>query len=89
MDRKCTTLKTNDEVVFLIFSDIFKRKIPMNGTVIFVSKNQKKVCVSWLSGYKDMHDFIPFEDMLALYNPDGKMMKFENIYGKSDLLIPE
>lgn len=38
---------------------------------------------------EDRHDFIPFDDMLAVYNPNGEMMKFGNISGKSDLLIPE
>lgn len=52
-------------------------------------ENTKKICVSWLEGYKDRRDFIPFEDMLAVYNPNGEMMKFDNISGKSDLLIPE
>lgn len=89
MSRKCTSLKSNEQVVFKIHSDIFEKKIPMNGSVLSVYENAKKVCVSWLEGYKDRHDMIPFEDMLAVYNPDGEMMKFDNISGKSDLLIPE
>lgn len=56
---------------------------------INTDENTKKVCVSWLEGYKDRHDFIPFEDMLAVHNPNGEMMKFDNISGNSDLLIPE
>lgn len=89
MNRKCTSLQSGEQVVFMIHSDILGKKIPMDGSVIFVHENTKKVCVSWLSGYKDMHDSIPFEDMLAVYNPAGEMMKFDNISGKSDLLIPE
>lgn len=89
MKRKCTSLKENENVVFNIYSDIYKKKIPMDGTVLSVNENTKKVCVSWLDGYKDRHDFIPFEDMLGVYNPNGKMMKFDNISGKSDLLIPD
>ena len=89
MDRKCTSLKFNEQVVFMIHSDIYEKKIPIDGSVISVLENTKKVCVSWLDGYKDRHDFIPFDDMLAVYNPNGKMMKFDNIYGNSDLLIPE
>ena len=89
MSRKCSSLKSNEQVVFKIHSDIFGKKIPMDGSVISVYENTKKVDVSWLQGYKDMHDLIPFEDMLAVYNPEGKVMKFDNISGKSDLLIPE
>ena len=87
--RKCTSLQFNEQVVFKIHSDIYEKKIPMDGSVISVHENTKKVCVSWLEGYKDRCDFIPFEDMLAVYNPNGDMMKFDNISGKSDLLIPE
>lgn len=89
MSRKCTSLQANECVVFKIYSDIYKKKIPMDGNVVSVNKNTKIVCVSWLEGYKDRHDFITFEDMLAVYNPNGEMMKFGNISGRSDLLIPE
>ena len=87
--RKCTSLQPNEPVVFKIYSDIYGKKIPMDGSVISVYENTKKVCVSWLEGYKDRNDFIPFEDMLAVYNPNGEVMKFDNVSGKSDLLIPE
>lgn len=43
----------------------------------------------WLEGYKDYRKPIPFKDMLAVYNPNGEMMKFENVSGMSDLLVAE
>jgi hypothetical protein len=89
MNRKCTSLKSGEEVVFNIYSDIYKRKIPESGSVSFVNKNRKEVMVSWLEGYKNRNDIIPFEDMLAVYNPDGMYMTFDNISGNSYLLIPE
>lgn len=89
MGRKCTSLQSNEEVVFNLFSDIYKKKIPMVGTVSFINEDKKTICVSYLEGYKDRHDVIPFEDMLAVYNPNGEMMSFDNISGKSDLLISE
>ena len=89
MNRKCTSLQSGEQVVFMIHSDILGKKIPMNGNVISVYENSKNVCVSWMEGYKDRHDTVPFEDMLAVYNSEGEMMKFDNISGKSDLLIPE
>lgn len=89
MKRKCISLKQDEQVVFNIYSDIYERKIPMVGSVIDVYSDRKVVVVSWLEGHKDRKDFIPFSDMLAVYNPDGERMNFENISGKSDVLIPE
>jgi hypothetical protein len=89
MNRKCTSLKSREEVIFNIYSDILKRKNAETGTVQLVNEVQRKVMVHWLEGYKDRHDMIPFEDMLAVYNANGEYMTFDNISGKSDLLIPE
>lgn len=89
MSRKCTSLQYSEPVVFKIHSDIYGKKIPMDGTVISVHENSNKVYVSWMEGYKERRNLVPFEDMLAVYNPNGEIMKFENISGKSDLLIPE
>lgn len=89
MNRRCSSLQNNEQVVFNTYCDIYKKKIPMVGSVTGVNKNTRKVCISWLEGYKSRLDFIPFEDMLAVYNPNGTMMSFMNISGKSDLLIPE
>lgn len=85
----CSELENGRQVVFKIYSDIYKRKIPECGTVSFVNKNRKEVYVSWLEGYKDRGDSIPYEDMLAAYDENGEMMKFDNISGKSVLLIAE
>jgi len=87
--RKCTSLQPDEQVVFNVHSDIFKRKIPMNGSVVFVDKNKRTVNVSWLEGYREHHNDISFDDMLAVHNPAASVVRFENISGKSDLLIPE
>lgn len=89
MERKCISLQPGEQVVFNIYSDILKRKTPMDGSIVSVYEDTNRVCVSWMEGYKERHNFIPFEDMLAVYNPNGPMMKFDNISGRSDLLIPE
>ena len=46
-DRKCTSLREGEPVVFLVYSDIYNRKIPMDGTVKFerVGRDRKKVSV--------------------------------------------
>lgn len=85
--RKCSSLKNGEQVVFKIYSDILERKTPMDGTVIYVKNN--KVCVSYLYGYQSRTDDIPFEDMLAVYNPKGELMHFENIHWCSNKLIAE
>lgn len=87
--RKCSSLKLNEIVVFKIYNDIYEEKRPMDGTVIDVEQERKIVWVSWLEGYKNRLDLIPFEDMLAVYNPEGEMMKFDNISGRSDILVAE
>lgn len=89
MSRKCSSLQSNEQVVFNLYSEIFERKVPMDGSVIFVLPNRKEVMVSYLEGYKDRHDNISYEDMLAVYDKDGEEMYFENIHGPSELLIAE
>lgn len=86
MERSCKSLKHNEEVIFRIYSDIYKNETLETGTVCFVTDTH--VCVSWLEGYKDRHDFIPFPDMVAVHNPQGEYMDFGFIRGNSDLLIP-
>jgi len=85
--RSCTTLKKEESVVFLIYSDICKHKIPIDGSVIFVNRDRRKVEVIYLLGYKCEYDFIDYEDMLGVYNPDGVFIEFDNIHGKSDILV--
>jgi len=85
--RSCTTLKKEESVVFLIYSDIYKHKIPIDGSVIFVNRDRRKVEVIYLLGYKCEYDFIDYEDMLGVFNPDGVFIEFDNIQGRSDILV--
>lgn len=89
MGLKCSELKENAQVVFKIYSDIFKRKIYEIGSVIYVLPNSRKVCVCYLDGYKSRSENIPYEDMVACYDENGEMMSFNNIKGKSVLLAAE
>lgn len=86
---KCSELNNYRSVVFYIYSDSHSRKIPMSGNVVCVYKDRKEVCVSWLDGYKDRTDNIPYADMIAAYDADGEMMQFENIKGNSVLLTAD
>lgn len=87
--RRCSDLEVGEPVVFNLWSNIYKRKIPFDGTVVAVYPKQREVAVSYLLGYRGECDNIPYEDMIAVYNKYGKIMQFENIVGKSDLLIAE
>ena len=89
MGLKCSELKENAQVVFKIYSDIFKRKIYETGSVIYVLPNRREACVCYLDGYKSRSENIPYEDMVACYDENGEMMSFNNIKGKSVLLAAE
>ena len=87
--KKCSELERNTQVVFKIYSDIYKEKIYEIGSVIYVLPTRRQVCVSYLEGYKSRTDNIPYEDMVACYDENGKEMSFDNIGGKSVLLLAE
>ena len=86
---KCSELQKNRLVVFNIYDEIYKKKIPMDGSVIYVLPEKRTVCVCYLDGYHSRTEDIPYEDMLAAYNENGEMMKFDNIKGPSVLLVAE
>jgi hypothetical protein len=88
--RPCSDLENGEEVVFLLYSDLYQRKIPVDGTVSFVDRDRKAAMVSWMEGYKEYHSRIAFSDLLAVADSqNGVMTKFDNIYGNSDLLFPD
>lgn len=82
--RKISSLKRGEHVIFLVYNSIYARKIHETGTVVYVTP--KTVAVSWLEGYKNRDDDIPYEDMVAVYNKNGEHMEFGSISGPSDLL---
>ena len=86
---KCSDLPINTPVVFKIYSDIYKKKIHMDGHVVGISLKRREVWVCYLEGYKSRTENIPFEDMVAAYDENGEMMQFDNIKGKSVLLEAE
>ena len=89
MSLKCSELKENAQVVFKIYSNIFKRKIYETGSVIYVLPNRREVCMCYLDGYKSRSENIPYEDMVACYDENGEIMSFDNIKGESVLLAAE
>ena len=89
MARKCTDLKENEQVVFRVYDPILERKAPINGNVIYVLSERRTVCVCYLCGVRSETADIPFEDMLAVYDPHGKHLRFDNIHGPSQELLPE
>lgn len=89
MMAKCSELKPGNEVVFLTYSDIYKKKIPETGSVLQVNPERRAVSVIWLDGYKSRDSEVPYEDMLAVHDGDGEEMRFENIHGPSRKLTAE
>lgn len=86
---KCSELNKDRPVVFNLHDEIYGKKIPMDGFVIYVLPERKTVCVGYMDGYKYLTEDIPYEDMIAAYDKDGEMMKFDNIKGPSVLLVAE
>lgn len=84
--RECNSLNENEQVVFNLYSDLYGKKVPMNGNVLSVDVANRKVHVAYLYGWKSENAIVDFYDMLAVYNPNGKIMKFDNISGRSDTL---
>ena len=84
MKRNVKTLQNGEQVVFNIYNNIYNKKIPEVGSVVDVEDN--RIWIRWLEGYRDRLDFIPFEDMIAVYDENGEMMEWTGIKGKSVLL---
>lgn len=85
--RKCSELQQDAPVVFLLKR--LGKKIHELGTVHAVNSNNKTVCVSYMEGYKHRYDDVPYSDMVAAYDENGAVMQFDNIRGKSVLLLAE
>ena len=86
---KCTELQKDRPVVFRVDPYYQGNKQVFDGTVLWVNENQRTVEVSYLEGYKDRSDAIPFEDMIAAYDENGEMMDFGGVKGKSVLLTAD
>ncbi len=79
-------LKQDDQIVFKLYSDIYKKKIYETGTVISANQEDHTVNVCWMEGYKNRNDIVAYGDMVAKYDKDGEYMRFGNISGPSVLL---
>lgn len=86
---KCSELEQGMPVVFKVDPYYQGNKEVFVGTVLWINEKQKTVMVSYLEGYKDRNDAIPFNDMIAAYDESGEMMNFDGIKGKSILLNAE
>lgn len=89
MSRPCSSLCKDEIVIFLCYNDIYNKKIPTDGNVIYVDYVRHEVCVCYLDGYKSESDFIPYEDMIAVHDPEGEQMSFDHISGPSQLLTAD
>jgi len=88
MQKNCSQLAENESIVFKIHSDIHHRKVFECGHVVRVNLESQTVCVIYLEGYKSRTADVSYNDMVAVYHPEGEFMRFENISGRSCLLCP-
>lgn len=87
--KKCSDLEIGNHVVFKC-DPYFEGKISYyEGNVICNSASSKKICVCFLSGYKSLTETIPYEDIVAVSDPNGEYHEFPGISGRGVLLIPE
>ena len=86
---KCSELKKDRPVVCNVWDVAHVKKYPTDGNVIYVLPEKRTVCVGYMDGYHYRTDDVPYEDMLAAYDKDGEMMRFDNIKGPSVLLVAE
>lgn len=86
---KCSELETNRSVLFYLYSNIHKKKIPEVGHVVQINKNNKTITICYLYGYKSQTDDIPYTDIIATYDKNGTFIKFHNISGTSVLVTAE
>lgn len=81
---RCSELKPGDQVVYKIRKD--GREDYADGTVVLVTGRHVHACR--LEGYRNRDDAVPFEDMLAKYDPEGSEMRFGHIHGPGTALEP-
>ena len=87
--RTCSSLKKGENVIFLRSWQSADNLIPEIGTVDLVNTDNKTVEINWLEGYKNRDSCIPFNRLLAVFNPEGVDLHYKGISGPSDKLIPE
>lgn len=87
--RRCSDLKKMEQVVFRVDPYYQGNKEVFFGNVVGVYPESERVDVVYLEGYKSRNDFIPYDDILAVYDEDGEVMSFGGVSGKSILLKAE
>lgn len=83
---KPTELKQGEQVVFLLYSDIYNKEIYEIGNVIYVDDANKRIAISYLEGYKSRSEDFCYNKVIAKYDKNGEYMEFGNIKGNSILI---
>ena len=83
---KPTELKRYEQVVFLVYSDIFDKEIYEIGNVIYIDKERERIRINWLEGYKSRSEDFGYNKVIAKYDKNGEYMEFGNIKGNSILI---
>lgn len=86
---KPTELRQGEQVVFLIYDDIYKKEIHEIGNVIYVDDENKRIGINYLEGYKSRSEDFNYNKVIAKYDKNGEFMKFGSIKGNSILINEE
>lgn len=83
---KPTELERYNQVVFLVYSDIFDKEVYEIGSVMYIDKEKERITINWLEGYKSRSEDFGYSKVIAKYDENGEYMKFGNIKGHSILI---
>ena len=79
-------LKQDDIVIFKKYSNITNKEEFQDDNIIWIDKENKTISICYLEGYKSMNDVIPYNKVVAKYEPNGEYMRFGCYSGNSVLL---
>jgi len=83
---KPTELKQGEQVVFLVYCDIYEEEIYEVGNVIYVDDERERIGISYLEGYKSRSEDFGYSKVISKYDKNGEFMEFGNISGNSILI---
>ena len=87
--RWISKLKFNEHVVCRVPSHQLDQVIEEDCNFIKAYPERKKILVGYLDGYRSESAFVDYNDVLAVFDPNGEYMTFDDgcLSGRSALLI--
>ena len=87
--RWISKLKAGEQVVCRVYVYNLDRIKEWKCHFVANYPERRQIMVTWLDGWRSDGDFVDYEDVLAVFDPDGPVMEFDNgsLRGPSALLI--